>query len=174
MLDLKFIREYPDAVRWAIQVKNVKLDLDKLLALDAAVRSTRQKSEQLAAQRRRLTDQFQTADPEQKQSIGEQSQYLAAELKVVGEELARLEGQLDQLMLLVPNVPDKSAPVGPDADSNVVVARWGEPPQFAFPVKDHVDLAERNNWVDLKRITEVWVAAPIALRIGWPSWNLCC
>src|SRR5262249_19577105 len=155
MLDLKFIRENPDAVRWAIQVKNVKLDLDKLLALDAAVRSMRQKSEQLAAQRRRLSDQFQTASPEQKQRFGEQSRHLAAELKVVAEGLARLEGQLGELMLLVPNVPDKSAPVGPDADSNVEVARWGEPYQFDFLVKDHVDLAERNNWVDLKRVTEV-------------------
>ena len=52
MLDLKFIRENPDVVRWAIQVKNIILDFDKLLALDAEVRSTRHKSEQLAAQRR--------------------------------------------------------------------------------------------------------------------------
>ena len=155
MLDLKFIRENPDVVRWAIQVKNIILDFDKLLALDAEVRSTRHKSEQLAAQRRRLADQFRTAAPGQQQNLGEQSRQLAAELKVLGEELARLEGQLGELMLLVPNIPDKSAPVGPDAESNVVVARWGEPPQFDFPMKDHVDLAQRNNWVDLTRVTEV-------------------
>ena len=127
MLDLKFIRENPDVVRWAIQVKNIILDFDKLLALDAEVRSTRHKSEQLAAQRRLLTDQFRAAAPEQQQNLGEQSRQLAAKLKVLGEELARLEGQLGELMLLVPNVPDKSAPVGPDAESNVVVARWAEP-----------------------------------------------
>ena len=155
MLDLKFIRENPDVIRWAIQVKNVILDFDRLLALDAEVRSTRHKSEQLAAQRRRLADRVRTAAPEQQQNLGEQSRQLAAKLKVLGEELARLEGQLGELMLLVPNVPDKSAPVGPDAESNVVVARWGEPPQFDFPMKDHVDLAQRNNWVDLKRVTEV-------------------
>src|SRR6516225_11282295 len=105
MLDLKFIRENPDVVRWAIQVKNVILDFDRLLALDAEVRSTRHKSEQLAAQRRRLADQFRTAAPEQQQNLGEQSRQLAAELKVRGEELARLEGQLGELMLLVPNIP---------------------------------------------------------------------
>ena len=60
MLDLKFIRENPDVVRWAIQVKNIILDFDKLLALDAEVRSTRHKSELLAAQRRRLADQFRS------------------------------------------------------------------------------------------------------------------
>ena len=71
MLDLKFIRENPDVIRWAIQVKNVILDFDRLLALDAEVRSTRHKSEQLAAQRRRLADEFRTAAPEQQQNLGE-------------------------------------------------------------------------------------------------------
>jgi len=155
MLDLKLIRENLDAVRWAIQVKNVPLDLDKLLALDSQMRAAKQKSEQLAAQRRRNSEQFPTASPQEKAALSEVSKKLATDAKVVGEELVLLEADLNELMLLVPNIPDKSAPVGPDAQSNVVVGTWGAPPDFDFPVKDHVDLAEKNDWVDLKRVTEI-------------------
>jgi seryl-tRNA synthetase len=69
--------------------------------------------------------------------------------------LAEASAALDALMLRVPNIPWQGAPVGPDEDANIVVRREGTPPQFDFTPRDHVELAEMNDWADLARITQV-------------------
>jgi len=65
-------------------------------------------------------------------------------------ELDKIQGELDSILLGIPNLPHESVPVGADEDGNVEVRRWGTPKAFDFAIKDHVALGELNGGLDSK------------------------
>jgi seryl-tRNA synthetase len=155
MLSLQFIRDNPETVRRAAAEKNVDLDVDALLETDLAVRGRKTLIDRLRAERNEISSSFKDVAPEQRASLG-------AKARAIGEEVAQLESgaradeeYLTTLMLRVPGIPWEGAPVGPDESFNTVVRTIGEPRRFEFEVRDHVALAEMNDWVDLARITQV-------------------
>ncbi|MEA3002329.1 MAG: seryl-tRNA synthetase [Sphingomonadales bacterium] len=155
MLSLAFIREHPDAVRKAAAEKNAPLDLDRLLALDGEVRGLKTRIDELRRQRNEISAGFKSADPAERPALGAKAKAFGAEAAEAETALAEASAALDALMLRVPNIPWEGAPVGPDEDANIVVRREGAPPQFDFTPRDHVALAEMNDWADLARITQV-------------------
>ena len=155
MLSLPFIRENLDVVRKAIADKGVTLDLDALLALDGEVRERKTRVDELRRQRNEISESFKSAAPDERPALGQRAKAIGAEIGEIESELSAKQAELDALLLRVPNIPWKGAPVGPDESFNVVVRQEGEPPSFDFEPLDHVALIEKNDWADLARITQV-------------------
>ena len=155
MLSLAFIRDDPDIVRKAIADKNVALDLDALLALDADVRALKTRVDGLRAERNAISDGFKSASPEDRPALGAKAKAVGAEIGAAEAALGEKQAALDALLLRVPNIPWEGAPVGPDESANIVVRKIGTVPIFGFEPLDHVALVEKNDWAELARITQV-------------------
>ena len=164
MLSLPFIRENPDLVRKAIADKNVRLDLDALLALDGEVRAMKTEVDDLRRQRNEISAGFKSAAPEERPALGARAKEMGARSAEVEARLAEKGGELDALMLRLPGIPWEGAPVGPDESFNTVVRTEGTPPAFDFEPLDHVALVEKNDWADLSRITQVSGSRQYALK----------
>jgi seryl-tRNA synthetase len=155
VLSLPFIRANREIVERAIAAKNVALDLDALLALDAEVREGKGRIDELRRQRNAISDSFKSADPSERPALGQQAKAIGAEISSLESVLGEKDAALQAVMLRLPGIPWEGAPVGPDEGSNVVIRTEGTPPSFDFEPLDHVALIERNDWADLGRITQV-------------------
>jgi seryl-tRNA synthetase len=164
MLSLAFIRDNQDAVRKAIADKGVALDLDELLRLDGEVRAMKTEVDDLRRQRNEISASFKNADPAERPALGQRAKEMGARAGEVESALSEKSAELDQLMLRLPGIPWSGAPVGSDESYNVVVRQEGEIPKFDFEPRDHVTLAEMNDWVDLSRIVEVSGSRMYALK----------
>ncbi len=139
MLDINFIRENTEILKKAVLDKGINLDVDKLLEVDQRRRELLVKVEDLRRQRNQAAEK---RDVEKGREIKQQLSSLEEQLK--GEQ-----EKFDQLMLLVPNIPSPDSPIGPNADSNVELSKWGEIPKFDFETKDHVKLGKLLDIIDL-------------------------
>ncbi|WP_104990208.1 serine--tRNA ligase [Deinococcus sp. NW-56] len=155
MLDLKFIRENPEAVRHATKVKGIDLDLDELLNLDREVVASRQRVEALQTERNANAKLVPKASPDERPALIQKGKDLGEELKALEPELRSAEERLRGLLLRVPNIPHPSVPVGKDDSDNVELRREGQLPEFAFTPLDHVELLERQGWSDPERVARV-------------------
>jgi seryl-tRNA synthetase len=164
MLSLQFIREHPDAVRKAIADKNVRLDLDALLALDGEVRALKTEIDELRRQRNEISAGFKSAAPEERPALGARAKEMGARSADMERVLAQKSAEMDGLMLRMPGIPWGGAPVGPDESFNLVIRTEGATPQFDFEPLDHVALVEKNDWADLSRITQVAGSRMYALK----------
>ncbi len=156
--------EQPDAVRRAIELKAVDLDLDQLLALHGQVKALLGQVEELRRERNVLSKQTASAADDERAALIERSRQIGGTLKEREPQLRDQQAQLDQLLLLVPNIPGPDEPIGRDDDDNVELRRWGEPPKFTFQARDHVELLELHDWADLERIGQVAGSRTYALK----------
>jgi len=159
MLDIKFIRENLDLCKNAAKNKNREVDWDRLLVLDGKRRDRIAQSEKLRSQRNKASGNA-GADV----AARDAGKKLKNELKVLEDELRAVEEEFTAVMLTVPNIPDRSVPIGKDEKDNVVVRTWGEPKFSAkggpasggdFPVKDHIELGKSLDLIDLDRASKV-------------------
>jgi seryl-tRNA synthetase len=155
MLGLETIRANRAQVEQAARDKNVELDAEALLALDAEVRGLKTEIDALRAERNAISARFKSAAPEEKAELGQKAKAAGSRAGELEQQLGRKEAALQALLQRVPNIPFEGAPVGPDDSANVVVRTEGEPPRFGFEPLDHVALLERNGWADLSRIVQV-------------------
>jgi seryl-tRNA synthetase len=155
MLDRRFIRENPDAVRAAVRVKGIDLDVDELLHLDQASRKLQHELDQAQARRKSSAKEYAGADEARRAELKTEHDELEAHLKWLRDQLAETGARLQGLLLLTPTIPWEGAPVGPDESANVVIRRVGTPPEFAFRPLDHVELLERRGWADFARARKV-------------------
>lgn len=155
MLDIKFIRENLELVKEAAKNKNREVDLDKLLVVDDRRRKLIGEVEKLRGERNKLaqhiTDNRQQITDDKKL----EGKKLKDDVKKLEEELTNVEKGYNELMLLVPNVPDKSVPIGKDATGNTEVKKWGEIPKMDFAPLDHMELAKKLDLVDFERGVKV-------------------
>ena len=123
----------------------------------AAVESLESTRKQLATETQDLQNLRNTRSKAigQAKAKGEDTAALMAEVAGIGDKLkanearlAEVQAKLAAIALGIPNIPHASVPVGKDENDNVEVARWGTPREFAFAVKDHVELGERHGWLD--------------------------
>jgi seryl-tRNA synthetase len=155
MLDRRFIRENPDAVKDAVRVKGISLDVDELLDLDVQTRRLQGELDQAQARRKSSSKEFAKADEARREQLRKESAELDEYLKSLREQLAEASARLDALLLLTPTIPWSGTPVGPDESANVVIRTHGKPPEFGFEPLDHVELLERNGWADFNRARKV-------------------
>ncbi len=153
MLDLKFIRENPDLVKRAIQLKKEKDNIDEILKLDERRRELIKKGDALKAKRNDVTEEIANLKKQGKDTteLIEEMRKVSDEIKAIDSELKKIEDELENLLLWVPNIPHESVPIGKDASDNVVVRTWGEIPEFDFEIKDHLTLGKKLGIIDFER-----------------------
>ena len=146
MIDLNLLRDNLPAVKRALLLKDPGFKVDKLVELDALVRSLTIEIESLRHQKNLLAKQAQGGiTPE----IREQSQRTSAQLKEKEAQYAQVHDEFLQLYLMCPNVPFDDIPAG-NKESNLVVKTVGQQPAFAFEPKNHVDVGKINGWFDFE------------------------
>src|ERR1700734_436514 len=155
MLDRRFIRENPDAVKAAVRVKGLDLDVDELLRLDAQTRRLQGELDQAQARRKSSAKEFAKADEARRAELRQESAELDEQLRSLREQLAEASSRLDALLLLTPTIPWEGRPGGADESANVVIRTHGKPPEFGFEPLDHVELLERRGWADFARARKV-------------------
>jgi seryl-tRNA synthetase len=155
MLDRREIRENPDAVRAAVRVKGIDLDVDEILDLDRSARGLQHELDQAQARRRSSSKEFAKADDARRAELRAESAELDIQLKTLREQLAETSEKLQGLLLLTPTIPWEGAPVGPDDSANAILRTVGTPPEFGFTPLDHVELLEKRGWADFARARKV-------------------
>ncbi|HEX2435060.1 MAG TPA: serine--tRNA ligase, partial [Solirubrobacterales bacterium] len=153
MLDLKRIREDPDAVKAALARRGAADAVDELLELDARRRELLPEVEGRRARQNEASDAIAAAKREGSDAETEiaEMRELAAEIKRLEGELAEVERRRDELALSLPNLPDPEAPDGDSEEDAVTLREVGERPSFEFEVRDHLELGERWGWIDMER-----------------------
>jgi seryl-tRNA synthetase len=151
MLDIAFIRNNPEAIKEGIRKKRMRMDLDELLAVDEEVRRIRSEVESFRADRNRLSKEIPQLKGEEKEAAVGRVKFLKENLGAQEAKLRVAEERFEQLMLLVPNPPLPEVPEGESDDDNVQVRSFGEPTKFDFTPRDHLELAEMLDIVDMPR-----------------------
>jgi seryl-tRNA synthetase len=155
MLDRRQIRDNPDAVKEAVRVKGIDLDVDELIHLDHTSRKLQHELDQAQARRKSSAKEFAKADDTRRAELRAEHEELEIQLRSLREQLAETTERLQGLLLLTPTIPWAGAPVGPDESANVVIRTVGTPPEFGFKPLDHVELCERRGWADFVRARKV-------------------
>jgi seryl-tRNA synthetase len=153
MLDSKLLRSDLDAVAKKLKVKNFVLDVDAFRELDEQRKILQVSTQELQSERNTRSRAIGAAKAsgEDIQPLLDEVASLGDRLKTAESELGELQTKLDDLLLGVPNIPHDSVPAGDSEDDNSVVSHWGEPPQFDFEVRDHIDLGEALGGMDFER-----------------------
>ena len=156
MIDIKFLRENPDAVKENIKKKfqDSKLPLvDAVIGVDAQLRKAQQRGDSLRADRNRISKEIGGFMAKGQKDEAEKAK---AQVKEFSDELAALEKQEEELsekvkkiMMTIPNIIDPSVPIGKDDSENVEITRYGEPVVPDFEIPYHSEIMERLNGIDL-------------------------
>ena len=150
MLDRRFIRDNPEAVKAAVRVKGIDLDVDELLRLDQSSRELQRALDEAQTQRKSFAREFGRADEATREKLKAEHEEQDLHLRSVREQLTDVNERLQALLLRTPMVPWTGAPVG-DESANVTIRTWGEQPAFDFEPKDHVELLESRDWAEFSR-----------------------
>ena len=161
MLDIRFVRENPEIVKENIRKKfqNAKLPLvDEAIALDAEKRAAESEANELRASRNALSKKVGMLMGQAKKDPSKlaEAEEVKAQVKADAARLAQLEEmevklaeQLQQIMMVIPNIIDPSVPIGEDDSCNVEVERFGEPVTPDFDVPYHTEIMERFDGIDM-------------------------
>ncbi|MCF7913006.1 MAG: serine--tRNA ligase [Candidatus Cloacimonetes bacterium] len=156
MIDLKYIRNYPELLKAAVINKNEKADIDQILELDEIKRKRQFEFDNLRSEQKRISSEI----PELKKAgadttaIMAEMKSTAAAIKDMTIELSKITSDLENLLLTVPNLPAAGVPLGGE-ENNQQIRAWGEPKKFDFRPLDQVELAEINQLFDLKRAAKM-------------------
>ncbi|MFA5309097.1 MAG: serine--tRNA ligase [Dehalococcoidales bacterium] len=143
MLDLKFIRENPELVRQAVANRHDTAPIDEILRLDAERRQNIVKLDALRQERKTISKEREKAQ--------ERGRALRVEIQALEEEAGKLDRQLEDLLLQIPNIPQSDVPLGKDDTENVTIRTWGEPGKFDFQPLPHWTLGENLKIIDFER-----------------------
>ena len=157
MLDPKLIKEKPEIIRNMLKSRAVEFDLDGLIESDQKRREFIIKTDEL----RKKKNQVAIIISEKKKA-GEDASPIFIEMKNISNELTKLESQQEdiekkylKLASTIPNLIHESVPIGIDDSVNKEIKKWGNIPKFDFKIKDHIDISEDLNLVDLERAAKV-------------------
>ena len=162
MIDIKFVRENPEAVKENIKKKfqDSKLPLvDEVIALDEESRKTKQEADDLRANRNKLSKEIGALMAQGKKEEAEARKVEVAagarRLVELEEKEKKLEEKVTKIMMVIPNIIDPSVPIGKDDTENVEITRYGEPVVPDFEIPYHTEIMERFNGIDLDSARKV-------------------
>ena len=156
MLDIKFIRENTDLIKGAGRKKRINFDVNKLIDIDDNRLALLREVEDMRAKQNTESDKIaQLKDDSEKEKAISETKKLKEDLSKKESELKKTEEKWQELMLQVPNVPDPSVPEGESDLDNQEIRKWGEIPQFNFKIKNHIELMQDLNLLDLERGSKV-------------------
>lgn len=150
MLDVKFVVENADLVKAAMKTRSGEYDVDIVLELDRQRREILKEVEVLKAERNRESAQVAALKREKKDAseIIARMKDVGDKIKALDDELGPVESGLRMAMLSIPNIPDKTVPIGKDDTENVEIRKFMEPTKFDFEPKAHWDLGDSLNILD--------------------------
>lgn len=162
MIDIKFLRENPDAVKENIKKKfqDNKLELvDKVIELDAESRAVKQQADELRSNRNKISKQIGALMAQGKKEEGmalkDEVTRQAQLLSELEEKETKLSEQVTEIMMQIPQIIDEKVPIGKDDSQNVEIERFGEPVVPDYEIPYHTDIMENLNGIDLDSARKV-------------------
>ena len=162
MIDIKFLRENPDAVKENIKKKfqDNKLELvDKVIELDAESRAVKQQADELRSNRNKISKQIGALMAQGKKEEGmalkDEVTRQAQLLSELEEKETKLSEQVTEIMMQIPQMIDKKVPIGKDDSQNVEIERFGEPVVPDYEIPYHTEIMEKLNGIDLDSARKV-------------------
>jgi len=157
MIDIKIIREDPDAVKEALKNRNIKnIDVDEFVRLDEEHRKILTEVEELKAKRNKANDEISVAMKEKRnpKELIESMKSISQKIGELDKKVDEVAKKVDDFKYIIPNIPDKSVPVG-SPEANKVVKEWGNKPAFNFTPKTHMELAESLDIINFGVATKI-------------------
>ncbi|MCL2064459.1 MAG: serine--tRNA ligase [Candidatus Cloacimonetes bacterium] len=153
MHDIKYIRDNADLVREAIANKNEKAEINKVLELDDLRKKTLYEFETLRAEQNKISKEIGQLKKEKKDVsvLMLSMQGVAEKIKDLSTKVNQIEDELNDFLLMIPNIPDSSVPIGKNAEANVVIKTHGQKPIFDFKILEHQDIAVEQGFLDFSR-----------------------
>ena len=157
MLDLKLIREQPEAVERALADKGGAALVQEVLARDTERRRLIRQVEDLNAERNRVSKEMgkKFAGGAVPTEVREQMRAVADQIKTLDAQLKDVDAAVQALALQIPNIPHPSVPPGKSDEDNVEVRRWGTPRDFAFTPRPHEEVGESLGLLDMDRAARI-------------------
>lgn len=153
MLDPKLLKEKPEIIRKMLKDRQVTFDLDALINWDAKRRELIIKTDELRKKKNTVS-----IDIASKKKAGQDASSAISQMQQVSAELAKLESEqlkvesdYARLAFAIPNLVHESVPIGPDETANQEIRKWGKVPSFDYTIKDHIDISQSLDLVDLER-----------------------
>ncbi len=157
MLDPKLIKENPEIIRNMLKSRAVEFDLDELIESDLKRREFIIKTDELRKKKNQVAITIS-----EKKKTGQDASTILIEMKNISNELSKLESeQVDiekkylKLASTIPNLIHDSVPIGVDNNANKEIKKWGNIPKFDFKIKDHIDISQDLDLIDLERAAKV-------------------
>ncbi|MBT5632006.1 MAG: serine--tRNA ligase, partial [Nitrospina sp.] len=158
MLDLKIILNNPEAVKTQLKRRGGDFkELDELLKPEEERRLGLQESELLKSRKKKLSaevGQLKQKGQDASETM-EEVRNINISIKELDDKIQVLEQQVQEKLLGIPNIPDDSIPDGIDENANRMVRDWGTKPEFTFKPKNHVEIGEKLDLIDLKRAAKI-------------------
>lgn len=157
MIDPKLVREHIEILEEGLNKRGASFDTGKLKDIDGKRRSLIQESEKMKNEKNALSDEIAkmrktgTTAPEKIEHL----KSLGKDISGIDENLKRIEKEWEDALLVIPNIPHESVPVGVTDEDNKVVKTWGEKPSFDFEPLAHWDLGEKLDILDFKRAAKI-------------------
>jgi seryl-tRNA synthetase len=151
MIDIKQIRENPQKFKDACTAKKFAADIDKLVEVDSALRTIKQKLQDISTDKNRIGKSIPKLSSDEKQSALSQLAELKQDEAKYNDELGRLQPQFNEIMQQVPQPADDDVPLGKDDTENTELRKEGEIRRFDFEPKDHVQLGLALGMMDIER-----------------------
>ncbi len=157
MLDPQLIRNELDAVADALSKRGMQLDTTTLAELERDRKQIQMNTEELQSLRNSRSKEIGKlkASGQDAQSVMDEVASIKSQLDVSAEKLEQIQTKLNELLSGIPNIPHESVPAGATEDDNQEVRRWGEPREFDFEAKDHVELGEQLKLIDFETATKI-------------------
>lgn len=168
MLDIKLVRNEPEKVRAGMAKRGVQVPLDQFLNLDETRRRKLAEVEQLKNKRNTVSKEVGRL-----KSQGQDAAGLIQEMQEVGTKIQELDGEirvieteLDQILMVIPNIPHDSVPIGKDETDNQAIRSWGDPRNFDFEPKPHDEVGTGIGIMDFERAAKI-SGARFVVMSGW-------
>ncbi len=170
MLDIKLLRQDAEAVARQLRKKGFDFDVAQFQKLDNARRSAETESQNLLAERNQASKKVGElikggmAVDAAKAQVGETLARIDAQMAELTEQAKQSQQQIEEFLLTAPNTPDDGVPEGRDENDNREILRWGEPRNFDFEIRDHVDVGEKLGLLDFESAAKITGARFSVLR----------
>jgi seryl-tRNA synthetase len=150
MIDIAILRSDPDRVRASLAQRGMALDVDRMVELDEEIRRLRHRADELRAEQKRIGQEIRTLDNDEKRKAIALASDIAEDQKLLSAQADEFDEEFRALWIQVPNFAHESAADGLSETANVETDRVGEPPEFDFEVRDHLELGERHDIIDME------------------------
>ena len=173
MLDPKIIKEKPELIQKMLRDRNSNFDLNSLIKLDSKRRELIIKTDELRKKKNTVSIEIaqKKKSRQDANSAISQMQQVSQELLLLEAEQKKIDSDYEQLILTIPNFVHESVPIGPDETANREIKKFGTIPKFDFQIKDHIDISQNLDLVDLERAAKTAGARFYYLKNGLVQLN---